>query len=287
VNKFQIPFEGRQITLVDTPGFADTSISDTDVLKMIAGFMEESYEQDVLLSGIIYLHQITHNRVEGPSLRNINMFQKLCGDNGLRNVVLATTMWDTASTDKEIERFVEREQELTQDFWDRMIEKGSQVRRYWNDRDTAEQLIRELIQHTPIALDIQSELVDEHKNLADTAAGSYIDEGLEQLHQKYQEDLDEYYKMMQTSKPITRPLCKSIHLLTRIQVPNKQGMKLSESTKQSWKRCISMRKKPDCFTNKDSTRWVNSGTSKLAPAPMMLMHTTRSSKTYRDPLRAS
>jgi hypothetical protein len=203
VNQFRIPFEGRQITFVDTPGFADTNITDTDVLKMIAGFLEETYEHGALLSGIIYLHQITHNRVEGPSLRNINMFQKLCGENGLKNVVLATTMWDTASTQQEIEKFGEREQELKGDFWKRMISGGSQVRRYWNDRDTGEQLIRELVRNTPVALDIQSELVDEHKNLADTAAGSYIDEGLEQLHQLYQEELNEYYEMMQTSKYTT------------------------------------------------------------------------------------
>jgi hypothetical protein len=152
---------------------------------MIAGFMEESYGQIALLSGIIYLHPITRNHVVGPSLRNINMFQKLCGENGLKNVVLATTMWDTASTNQEIEKFGEREQELKRDFWNRMIERGSQVRRYWNDRDTGEQLIRELVRNTPVALDIQSELVDKHKNLADTAAGSYIDEGLEQLHQRF------------------------------------------------------------------------------------------------------
>jgi hypothetical protein len=214
VNQFRISFEGRQITLVDTPSFADTTISDTDVLKMIAKFMEESYEQDALLSGIIYLHQITHNRVEGPSLRNINIFQKLCGDNGLKNVVLATTMWDTASTNKEIEKFVEREQELSRDSWNIMIKRGSQVRRYWNDRDTAEILIRELVQHTPVALDIQFELVDEHKNLADTVAGSYIDQGLEQLHQRYQMELDEYYEMMQTSKLSTGSL-RTIFFLTK------------------------------------------------------------------------
>ncbi|CAD0097587.1 unnamed protein product [Aureobasidium mustum] len=74
VYQFDIPFEGRHVTLVDTPGFADTSISDTDVLKMIAGFMASSYQLGILLSGIIYLHAITHTRVKGPSLRNIHMF---------------------------------------------------------------------------------------------------------------------------------------------------------------------------------------------------------------------
>jgi predicted GTPase len=39
-----IPFElgGRSITLIDTPGFDDTTRSDTDILKMIAEFLQTS-----------------------------------------------------------------------------------------------------------------------------------------------------------------------------------------------------------------------------------------------------
>jgi hypothetical protein len=39
-----VPFEvdGRSITLIDTPGFDDTTRSDTDILKMIAGFLQTS-----------------------------------------------------------------------------------------------------------------------------------------------------------------------------------------------------------------------------------------------------
>ena len=143
MSRFSIAFEGRQITLVDTPGFGDTNISDTDVLKMIVEFMESSYKHGILLSGIIYLHQITHDRVAGPSLRGIQMFQTLCGN--WMNVILATTMWDTASTQQDLKKFVEREQELISDFWYRMIERGSHVRRYYNDRETGEELIRELV----------------------------------------------------------------------------------------------------------------------------------------------
>ena len=38
------PFEldGRTVTLVDTPGFDDTTKSDTDVLAMIAAFLTAS-----------------------------------------------------------------------------------------------------------------------------------------------------------------------------------------------------------------------------------------------------
>jgi hypothetical protein len=34
--------EGRYVTLVDTPGFDDTTKSDTDILKMIGGFLAAS-----------------------------------------------------------------------------------------------------------------------------------------------------------------------------------------------------------------------------------------------------
>ena len=34
--------DGRRVVLIDTPGFDDTHISDTDVLKSIAAFLGES-----------------------------------------------------------------------------------------------------------------------------------------------------------------------------------------------------------------------------------------------------
>ena len=33
---------GRTVTLIDTPGFDDTTKSDTDILKMIAGYLAAS-----------------------------------------------------------------------------------------------------------------------------------------------------------------------------------------------------------------------------------------------------
>lgn len=39
-----VPFaiDGRPVILIDTPGFDDTTKSDTDILKMIAGFLQTS-----------------------------------------------------------------------------------------------------------------------------------------------------------------------------------------------------------------------------------------------------
>ena len=34
--------DGRRVVLIDTPGFDDSALSDTDVLKMVAAFLETS-----------------------------------------------------------------------------------------------------------------------------------------------------------------------------------------------------------------------------------------------------
>jgi len=48
-----------RVHLIDTPGFDDTRISDTDILKDILHFMQELHIDNVQLSGIIYLHDLT------------------------------------------------------------------------------------------------------------------------------------------------------------------------------------------------------------------------------------
>src|SRR5205809_696574 len=81
------------VHLVDTPGFNDTNKSDTDTLNEIAVWLAMTYRADVRLTGIVYLHRISDNRMTGSAVHNLNMFKKLCGDDCLPNVTLATTMW--------------------------------------------------------------------------------------------------------------------------------------------------------------------------------------------------
>ncbi|KAG9584584.1 hypothetical protein KCU97_g10078, partial [Aureobasidium melanogenum] len=66
---------GREtVILVDTPGFSDTNKTDTEVLNQIATWMAETYSEGQLLSGIVYLHPINQNRMDGPSMQNIKLF---------------------------------------------------------------------------------------------------------------------------------------------------------------------------------------------------------------------
>ncbi|KAF9267000.1 hypothetical protein L218DRAFT_941614 [Marasmius fiardii PR-910] len=48
------PLDGRQVILIDTPGFDDTNKSDYDILKMIAAFLASTYEHGQKLAGVIY-----------------------------------------------------------------------------------------------------------------------------------------------------------------------------------------------------------------------------------------
>ncbi|XXG96261.1 hypothetical protein Hte_002542 [Hypoxylon texense] len=114
--------DGRTVRFVDTPGFSDTYLSDSEVLEMIADYLVSAYSQKIRLSGIIYLHSISDNRVTHHATRNLDMFQKLTGKNNLKNVVLTTSMWDE---DNEGER-VNREQELKTEFWSVPLAFGAQ-----------------------------------------------------------------------------------------------------------------------------------------------------------------
>src|SRR4051794_37978067 len=83
----------KTVFLVDTPGFDDTNRSDVDILKDIAFFLTTMHANRCRLAGVIYLHRITDPRMGGSALKNLEMFQKLCGTGSLPSVILTTTMW--------------------------------------------------------------------------------------------------------------------------------------------------------------------------------------------------
>lgn len=49
---------GRRLFFINTPGFDDTYKSDTDILRKVANWLSQVYENKVQLTGIIYSHLI-------------------------------------------------------------------------------------------------------------------------------------------------------------------------------------------------------------------------------------
>jgi len=134
----------------------------------------------------------------GSSLRNLKMFKDLVGPDPLRNVILATTRWGQAVRAGEKEQAESKEEQLRtdKDFWAPMVERGSRMARFEDTRDSALQLILSLADQPPVVLQIQSELVDQSKNLIDTAAGNTVNEESKRLEEKYKAEIAQIQKEM-------------------------------------------------------------------------------------------
>jgi hypothetical protein len=193
VDEYEFVYKDYNVHLIDTPGFDDTTRSDTEVLRDIAGWLGTAYEQKKKLSGIIYLHRISDPRMAGSAKRNLHMFKKLCGEECFSSVILATTMWglvDERTGDN-------REAELVreEDFWGYMANRGSKVMRHYGDRESAMRIVKKIVkQHQKgdgdITLRIQKEIVDEGMDLNDTAAGKHINEEINRLNEKHKKELE-------------------------------------------------------------------------------------------------
>ncbi|KAK7047871.1 hypothetical protein VNI00_006199 [Paramarasmius palmivorus] len=165
-------FNGCQVTLIDTPGFDDTTTTDTDVLKMIGEYLAKTYKGGKKLAGVVYLHRISDMRMGGTSRRNFKLFRELCGDSSLKNVVVGTTMW--SYVDKETGEAREAELRNEEIFFKPVIDKGANFVRHQNTNESAQSIIRSLIDNQPMALQIQTEMVDQRKDISQTSAAAEL-----------------------------------------------------------------------------------------------------------------
>jgi len=194
VQPYTFDYEGAKITLVDTPGFDDTERSDTEVLQEIADWTSATYREAQLLSGIIYLHPITHTRMEGSAMRNLRMFQNLCGQEVLENVLLTTTQWSNVDPREGQAREVSLRDE---GFWGGLISRGATLQRFHGTRESGLELILKLMSNTRKPLDIQDQIVEQNLTLLETSAGKYINEELIAQQKRFMEkvkSLEEQYK---------------------------------------------------------------------------------------------
>lgn len=190
------------VHLVDTPGFDDTNRKDCDVLREISGWLSESYTQQVLLTGILYLHRITDLRMQGSGKMSLALLHKLCGSEALKKVVLVTTMWDRE--DPAVGEQREQELATTKDFWGFYMQHGSQIRRHYNNTQSAMNIISLFVPQGPtaapetITLDIQRELSDERKTLDQTGAGQVLDSAWAREKASLQQELQEVREAMRS-----------------------------------------------------------------------------------------
>ena len=113
------------------------------------------------------------------------MFRELCGESSLKNVVLVTNMWDEVSPAVG----ETRERELASVFLKPALDKGAQMARHHGTEQSTHDVIRRIMSNHPVVLQIQREIVDEHKDIAQTAAGEAIEEELREAARKHEAEL--------------------------------------------------------------------------------------------------
>ncbi|KAH7924247.1 hypothetical protein BV22DRAFT_1035305 [Leucogyrophana mollusca] len=200
-NEVQVaqPFElgGRSVVLIDTPGFDDTTKSDTDVLKMIAAHLVTRYSQGVKLSGVIYMQRISDFKMGGASRRDFQMFQELCGEESYQNVVICTNMWNSVNKDDAEAR--EEELRSKDIFFKPILDKGAQLHRHDNSLESAQTILRGLIAKSLTVLRIQHELVDEWKDITQSAAFAELNRELMDQAERHRQELNTLWVEMEAA----------------------------------------------------------------------------------------
>jgi hypothetical protein len=137
-----------------------------------------------VLTGLLFLHRISDNRMTGTARRNTHVFEMLCGAGGLRNVILVTTMWD--SVDEQAGLL--REKELRLNFWQSMSRSGSRMARFDNTHQSAWSILDQFTGFRR-PLQLQVEMVDQGKSLVRTAAGMALLQWLDQLISQFRDTI--------------------------------------------------------------------------------------------------
>jgi len=174
--------------LIDTPGFDDSTRSDTDILREVASWLTKAYTNNIKLTGIIYLHRILDVRLGGSAMKNLRMFKKLCGADNLGSVVLCTTFW--GQVDEATAAVREHQLQTREEFWGGLIARGSKMFRQDQGKSSGENIIKYLVgRRSKMVLEIQKEMVDGRKTLTQTAAGAEVQADLEKLREKYEAEV--------------------------------------------------------------------------------------------------
>ncbi|KAI0444185.1 hypothetical protein F4803DRAFT_512300 [Xylaria telfairii] len=195
---FREEIHGRDVYLIDTPGFDDTNKEDVEILTTIAHYLSVSYANHVFINGILYLHRVSDTRIGSSTRRNFDMMRALYGEDQLENVAVVTTMWGPHHSETELAKQRSREQELRDKYLSDMFGKGSQLIRHdkcsrlSERRTSAKDILTgvvELWEDTQVTLQIQHEMVDLKMTLKETSAGKVLERYIREHEKSYARDL--------------------------------------------------------------------------------------------------
>ncbi|KAH0563088.1 hypothetical protein GP486_002343 [Trichoglossum hirsutum] len=199
VQVYRTVFDGQEVLLLDTPGFDDTARNEGQILENITGALARIYTSRIPISGVIYLHDISGERLTGSARRYLEMFKKIVGPNAIRNVTLLTTKWDRVSQASYNEG---KERDLLSGPWRELVRHHASVRRIslTSGPEAYKSIVRELLQNVATPLQIQQELVDQGLPLNQTSAGLMLDEEIRKATEALRKELTEVHNALQEAQ---------------------------------------------------------------------------------------
>jgi hypothetical protein len=131
----------------------------------------------VKVAGLVYLHNIGQNRMGRTSLLAHNLFRGICGPAALGKVVMASTHWETLLHNPAAGPI--RENDL-KEFLTESLSQGAVYRRIdaIDPRRDIGDVIDYILGKNVIATQVQEELVEQGKRVAETEAAQKLRETL-------------------------------------------------------------------------------------------------------------
>jgi hypothetical protein len=126
------------------------------------------YRNGIKLHGVLYLHRISDNRMDGIARRDFGMFKHLVGENNFKNVIIVTTMWDRTPHQYGINNVEQLRTDPS--LFKPVLDRGAPMMHHLKIPETAQEIVQRIMTNNPLPLEIQIELVDQSKDISQTAA---------------------------------------------------------------------------------------------------------------------
>ncbi|KAF9648703.1 hypothetical protein BDM02DRAFT_2083463 [Thelephora ganbajun] len=161
-NSFELD-SGHIVTLLDV------SLSKSKSAEL-QEFFNTQYQNGDLTTGIIFLHSLADDDSAGKTTP-FRALKELCGEQALRNTVIATTDWVTEPPEarKKQERW---EKKLSNTLFASAIAEGARVFRHKENTTAAtRKIVKALLGRPPILVGVQKRLADDALRLQRTESG--------------------------------------------------------------------------------------------------------------------
>ena len=172
-----------RIHLIDSPGFDDGNVQDSENLNKIATFINVNYRLKKRLAGVLYLHDITKGKMGDVGTKNLRMLEGMIGQHKYNNCTFVTTKWGCSNrTDEE---FREKTLTTSNKYFGNMLEcsRHADMKRFYpKSKGVALDIIKPYLDND-FTTQLSEQMVGPGSKLAlgNTDAGKVIMEDIQKL----------------------------------------------------------------------------------------------------------